>query len=335
MQIIRGLPSPSHKRDCAAVIGNFDGVHLGHQALLRAVSSEAKLRGLASAVVTFEPHPVELFGTHPHARICTLRDKMRLFEACGIDLVFILPFTKRFAALSPEAFARDILAEGLSCRWVTVGSNFQFGSGNAGDIGLLTELGLTYGFEAVATPLVYRDDMRVSSSRIRAAMAVGDLKTAEALLGRPYTVTGRVIHGAALGRTLGFPTLNQAMLPPGSKAVCALHGVFAVRVRGLTDDPACVTAAWRAWATSPRWPTISAGCSRPSSLTTRATPTGASCRSSSSKSCATGKSSRASWNSKRPSTTTRPTPAAFSVSEDKTAPQAQTPAEPLVRRAFD
>ncbi len=240
MQIIRGLPSPSHKRDCAAVIGNFDGVHLGHQALLRAVSSEAKLRGLASAVVTFEPHPVELFGTRPHARICTLRDKMRLFEACGIDLVFILPFTKRFAALSPEAFARDILAEGLSCRWVTVGSNFQFGSGNAGDIGLLTELGLTYGFEAVATPLVYRDDMRVSSSRIRAAMAVGDLKTAEALLGRPYTVTGRVIHGAALGRTLGFPTLNQAMLPPGSKAVCALHGVFAVRVRGLTDDPAFV-----------------------------------------------------------------------------------------------
>lgn len=240
MQIIRGLPSPSHKRDCAAVIGNFDGVHLGHQALLRAVSSEAKLRGLASAVVTFEPHPVELFGTHPHARICTLRDKMRLFEACGIDLVFILPFTKRFAALSPEAFARDILAKGLSCRWVTVGSNFQFGSGNAGDIGLLTELGLTYGFEAVATPLVYRDDMRVSSSRIRAAMAVGDLKTAEALLGRPYTVTSRVIHGAALGRTLGFPTLNQAMLPPGSKAVCALHGVFAVRVRGLTDDESAV-----------------------------------------------------------------------------------------------
>lgn len=240
MQIIRGLPSPSHKRDCAAVIGNFDGVHLGHQALLRAVSSEAKLRGLASAVVTFEPHPVELFGTHPHARICTLRDKMRLFEACGIDLVFILPFTKRFAALSPEAFARDILAKGLSCRWVTVGSNFQFGSGNAGDIGLLTELGLTYGFEAVATPLVYRDDMRVSSSRIRAAMAVGDLKTAEALLGRPYTVTGRVIHGAALGRTLGFPTLNQAMLPPGSKAVCALHGVFVVRVRGLTDDESAV-----------------------------------------------------------------------------------------------
>ncbi len=229
MQIIRGLPGPSHKRPCAVAIGNFDGVHLGHQRLLRAVTQVAHARGLAAAVVTFEPHPRELFGKDPFARICTLRDKMTAIAGCGIDAVYIMPFHKRFAALSPEAFAREILAEGISCRWMTVGNNFHFGAGGSGDFSELKRLGETLGFEAVATPLLYQSDERVSSSRIRAAMASGDLNEAQTMLGRPYRVTGRVIHGAALGRTLGFPTLNVAMLPPGSKAVCALHGVFAVQ----------------------------------------------------------------------------------------------------------
>lgn len=236
MQIIRGLPSPNHKCDCAAVIGNFDGVHLGHQALLAAMTREAHARGLTSAVVTFEPHPRELFGKEPHARICTLRDKMIAFARCGVNRVYIMPFTRRFASLSPEQFARDILSEGLGCRWVTVGNNFHFGSRGAGDFEMLRAFGKTYGFEAVATPLLLHADERVSSSRVRKAMAAGDLVETERLLGRPYCVTGRVIHGAALGRTLGFPTLNIAMLPPGSKAVCALHGVFAVRVKGLDGD---------------------------------------------------------------------------------------------------
>lgn len=236
MQIIRGLPGPSHKRPCAVAIGNFDGVHLGHQRLLRAVTQVAHARGLAAAVVTFEPHPRELFGKDPFARICTLRDKMTAIAGCGIDAVYIMPFHKRFASLSPEAFARDILAEGISCRWVTVGNNFHFGAGGSGDFSELKRLGETLGFEAVATPLLYQSDERVSSSRIRAAMASGDLNDAQTMLGRPYRVTGRVIHGAALGRTLGFPTLNVAMLPPGSKAVCALHGVFAVRVKGLDGE---------------------------------------------------------------------------------------------------
>ena len=233
MQIIRGLPGPSHKRPCAVAIGNFDGVHLGHQRLLRAVTQVAHARGLAAAVVTFEPHPRELFGKDPFARICTLRDKMTAIAGCGIDAVYIMPFHKRFAALSPEAFAREILAEGISCRWVTVGNNFHFGAGGSGDFSELKRLGETLGFEAVATPLLYQSDERVSSSRIRAAMASGDLNEAQTMLGRPYRVTGRVIHGAALGRTLGFPTLNVAMLPPGSKA---LHGVFAVRVKGLDGE---------------------------------------------------------------------------------------------------
>lgn len=236
MQIIRGLPGPSHKRPCAVAIGNFDGVHLGHQRLLRAVTKEAHARGLASAVVTFEPHPRELFGKEPFARISTLRDKMIAIAGCGIDAVYIMPFHKRFAALSPEAFARNILSEGISCRWVTVGDNFHFGADGSGDFADLKRLGETFGFEALATPLLYQSAERVSSSCIREAMALGNLNEAQTMLGRPYRVTGRVIHGAALGRTLGFPTLNVAMLPPGSKAVCALHGVFAVRVKGLDGD---------------------------------------------------------------------------------------------------
>ena len=187
MQIIRGLPGPSHKRPCAVAIGNFDGVHLGHQRLLRAVTQVAHARGLAAAVVTFEPHPRELFGKDPFARICTLRDKMTAIAGCGIDAVYIMPFHKRFAALSPEAFAREILAEGISCRWVTVGNNFHFGAGGSGDFSELKRLGETLGFEAVATPLLYQSDERVSSSRIRAAMASGDLNEAQTMLGRIIT----------------------------------------------------------------------------------------------------------------------------------------------------
>ena len=227
MQIIRGLPGPSHKRPCAVAIGNFDGVHLGHQRLLRAVTKEAHARGLAAAVVTFEPHPRELFGKEPFARISTLRDKMIAIAGCGIDAVYIMPFHKRFAALSPEAFVRNILSEGISCRWVTVGNNFHFGAGGSGNFSDLKRLSETCGIEAFATPLLYQSDERVSSSRIREAMALGDLYEAQAMLGRPYRVTGRVIHGAALGRTLGFPTLNVAMLPPGSSLRCASRGLMA------------------------------------------------------------------------------------------------------------
>ncbi len=235
MLIVRGLPSSSHKRPCAAAIGNFDGVHLGHQALVGAVTNYAHAHGLASVVITFEPHPRELFGREPLARVCTLRDKMLALQACGVDMVCILPFTARFAALSPEAFARDVLAGALDCRWVTVGDNFHFGAGGAGDFEALRDFGKVYGFEAAATPLVFQESVRVSSTGIRRAMAQGNLAAVEAMLGHPYRVTGRVIHGARLGRTLGFPTLNMAMLPPGSHAVCALHGVFAVRVKGLAD----------------------------------------------------------------------------------------------------
>ena len=234
--IFRGLPAKSHKVDCALAIGNFDGVHLGHQKLLKTVVETAHARELASGVLTFEPHPKEFFGSEGVIRISTLRDKINAILNCGIDRIYILPFNARLCELSPEEFAQEILVEGLRCRWLTVGSNFRFGARRAGDFACLEKLGIHLGFEAHATPLVLRDNERVSSTRIRQAMQAGDLDEVAAMLGRPYAVTGRVIHGAALGRQLGFPTLNMAFTPAGSKSQCGLHGSFAVRIRGLSSD---------------------------------------------------------------------------------------------------
>ena len=235
--IFRGLPASSQKVDCALAIGNFDGVHLGHQKLLRTVCEAAREKALASAVLTFEPHPREFFGSENVVRINTLRDKIEAIRACGIDRIFILPFNQHLCELSPEKFAQEILVDGLGCRWLTVGSNFRFGARRAGDFAALQKLGLSLGFEAHATPLVFHDSARVSSTRIRQAMQAGELDEVALMLGRPYCVTGRVIHGAALGRTLGSPTLNLAPIPPGSHAEPALRGVFAVLVEGLGPAP--------------------------------------------------------------------------------------------------
>ncbi len=234
--IFRGLPASSQKVDCALAIGNFDGVHLGHQKLLRTVCEAAREKALASAVLTFEPHPREFFGSENVVRINTLRDKIEAIRACGIDRIFILPFNQHLCELSPEKFAQEILVDGLGCRWLTVGSNFRFGARRAGDFAALQKLGLSLGFEAHATPLVFHDSARVSSTRIRQAMQAGELDEVALMLGRPYCVTGRVIHGAALGRQLGFPTLNVAFGPAGSKSACGLHGSFAVRIKALQSD---------------------------------------------------------------------------------------------------
>ena len=235
MRVIRGLPSALERRDCAVAIGNFDGVHRGHRALLAEVCQAARVRSLTPAVITFEPHPKEFFGATHLTRISTLRDKVTRILACGIERVYVLPFDDATARLTPAEFARSILAEGLNCRWVTVGENFRFGSDNCGDVATLTELGRHYGFETFITPMLFHGTERISSSRIRAALALGDIDEASRMLGRPLSMTGRVVHGAALGRNLGFPTLNLFTLPPGSHAEPAVKGVFAVRVKGL--DP--------------------------------------------------------------------------------------------------
>ncbi len=237
MRVIRGLPSDAARCDCAAAIGNFDGVHRGHQALLAEVCAAARARSLVPAVITFEPHPKEYFrGAAAHlTRISTLRDKLSAILACGIERVYVLPFNDAMASLSPAEFARDILSEGLSCRWVTVGENFAFGAGNCGTAETLSELGRHYHFETYVTPMLFHGLERVSSSRIRAALALGNFAEAADMLGRPLAMTGRVVHGAALGRKLGYPTLNLFALPPGCPSEPALRGVFAVRISGLDD----------------------------------------------------------------------------------------------------
>ncbi|MBO5659110.1 MAG: bifunctional riboflavin kinase/FAD synthetase [Duodenibacillus sp.] len=233
MRIIRGLPDSLSVVDCALAIGNFDGVHLGHQALLQETVRAANLRGLVPAVLTFEPHPRDYFGRDTLDRISTLRDKFDRILACGIQRVYVIRFDKDFASLTPVEFARDILSRGLHCRWVTVGENFTFGKARSGNYDTLCELGRHYNFETQSTPLLFHGSARISSSRVRAAMALGDLFEVETILGRPYSVTGHVVHGAKLGRNLGFPTLNQYVIAPGSNARPALRGVFAVRIHGL------------------------------------------------------------------------------------------------------
>ena len=237
MHVFRGLPDPLLRRPSAVAIGNFDGVHLGHQSLLHSVCEAAAWRGLVPSVVTFEPHPKDFFGRGESvARLSTLYDKVMRILDTGIERVYILPFHKRFAALTGEAFVRDVLSEGLDTRWLTVGEDFHFGSDRSGNVDLLNRLSSEYRYELSVAPAFFHKDERVSSTRIRRALAQGDLYEAALMLGHRYSMTGRVIHGAALGRTLGFPTLNIAPIPAGSKSHPAVAGVFAVRIWGLAEE---------------------------------------------------------------------------------------------------
>ena len=233
MHVYRGLPSHLAKLPSAVAIGNFDGVHTGHQALLESVVQAAHDRGLLPSVVTFEPHPREVLGGKPLPRISTLTDKVEMMRRLGIERIYMLPFTKRTAAFTAQQFVEVVLLEGLDARWVTVGRDFRFGSDRTGDVDSLTAFGKTLGFETYVSPLLFHGSDKVSSSRIREALARGDLYEAQLMLGRRYSISGRVIHGAELGRTIGYPTLNIAPIPPGSHARPAATGVYAVLVEGL------------------------------------------------------------------------------------------------------
>jgi riboflavin kinase / FMN adenylyltransferase len=228
-----GLPG------CALTIGNFDGVHRGHQAMLALLTSEARHRGLPSAVMTFEPHPRDHFARlagKPElapARVALLRDKLAELERCGIEHAVVLRFDARLASMAPEAFMSDVLRDGLQARYVLVGDDFRFGARRAGTYAMLDEAGAAMGFD-VARMMSYEvHGLRVSSSAVRQALAAGDMARAAALLGRPYTVSGRVSHGRKLGRDLGFRTLNLRF--PHRRP--AASGIFVVRVRGLADQP--------------------------------------------------------------------------------------------------
>ena len=237
MKIHRGLPAADARAPVALTIGNFDGVHRGHQALLRQVVVAAHARGVAPAVMTFEPHPREFFTPEQApARIANLRDKLEALHACGIERVFIQHFNRRFARLTAEQFIADVLIAGCRARWLMVGDDFRFGARRAGDIDLLRQYAAAGGFEVVQCPTVSDDGERISSSAVRHALAAGDLQRAQRLLGRPYAISGRVQHGAKLGRSIGFPTLNLRIAHAKRMRSAAVHGVFAVRVHGLAPQ---------------------------------------------------------------------------------------------------
>jgi riboflavin kinase / FMN adenylyltransferase len=239
MRVFRGFHHPGVAPESALTIGSFDGVHRGHQAMLALLTNEARHRGLASCVLTFEPHPRDFFAARAAqpalapARIATLRDKLAELERCGIDQVVVLPFDQRLASLAPQAFIERVLVRGLHARYVLVGDDFRFGARRAGDYAMLDAAGALHGFDVARMQSYEVHGARVSSSAVRAALAEGDMARAAALLGRPYSVSGHVLHGAKLGRDLGFRTLNLRFAHPRPAAA----GIFVVRTHGLTAEP--------------------------------------------------------------------------------------------------
>ncbi|MCL2776635.1 MAG: bifunctional riboflavin kinase/FAD synthetase [Polyangiaceae bacterium] len=210
-------------------IGNFDGVHRGHQSIIRQARAIADAHGLACVALTFDPHPSEVLGRGAPARLTTLPSRIELLVASGAHRAIVLPFTKELASFTPEKFAHDLLHERLLARIVVVGENFRFGCNRAGNFDSLRTLGAKLGFSAMAADIAGDESGRFSSSRVRSAIAAGDIPAANTVLGRMHAVTGVVEQGDMLGRTIGFRTANLGgiveMLPP--------HGVYAVWVTNL------------------------------------------------------------------------------------------------------
>lgn len=223
----RGFSKPSS--GCVASIGSFDGVHLGHRALIEKVIARARARGLPAVVVIFEPQPAEFFSpqTAP-SRLLGLRDKVLALKALGVDKVLCLRFNRWLRNLTAEEFVRKVLVDWLDVRHVEVGDDFRFGRDRAGDYAFLSNAATTYGFTLANSPTLVRLGERVSSTRIRTLLSQGDLAAAADLLGQPYSISGRVGYGRALARSLGFPTANVHI----GKHRRALSGVYAVEVEG-------------------------------------------------------------------------------------------------------
>ncbi len=228
MQVIRGLHGP-HVTDCAATIGNFDGLHRGHQAVLTQLLALARRLRARPTVVIFEPQPREYFqGAEAPARLCRLREKLSLLGEQGIEQTLVLRFDAALAALTAEDFA-GALVRRLSLRGMVIGDDFRFGKNRTGDLSLLRAVGGRHGFEVTAASTFTLDGVRVSSSRVRDALTGGDMEQARRWLGRYYSMEGRVMHGEQRGRRLGFPTLNVDL----HRHAAPVSGIFAARVHGL------------------------------------------------------------------------------------------------------
>jgi riboflavin kinase/FMN adenylyltransferase len=232
MRITHGFYPPGMPH--AVTIGNFDGLHLGHQAMLTRLLDVARARDLPSCVLSFEPHPREFFApAQAPARLSSLREKAEMLRGRGIDRLHVFRFNRAFSSLSADQFIEQVLVRTLQARYVLVGDDFRFGAKRAGDFALLERAGRQFGFDAEFLPTVEVAGERSSSTAVRAALAAGELEHAARLLGRPYSISGRVVHGDKLGRDIGFPTANIQLKhnrPP-------LLGIFAVELYGLNGQP--------------------------------------------------------------------------------------------------
>ncbi len=231
MELIRGLQNlQSRYRGCVATIGNFDGVHLGHQAVVDRLRKAAERLNVPATAVLFEPQPLEFLRPNgAPARLMRLREKVEVLARCGVDRVLCVRFDDDFAELSPEGFVERILVDGLAVQYVVVGDDFRFGAARRGDIPALVESGRQHHFEVEAMESVMLDEHRISSTRIRHLLAVGDLSAAARMLGRPYSMSGHVAHGDKRGRTLGVPTANIHVL----RRRVPLSGIYVVEVLGF------------------------------------------------------------------------------------------------------
>ncbi len=235
MRLFRSFDHPQLASQCALTIGNFDGVHRGHQAMLALLVNEARHRQVPACVMTFEPHPRDYFARrlgHPEQappRVATLRDKLRELARCGVDQVVVLRFDARLAAMTAQDFVDRILVAGLRARYVLVGDDFRFGAKRQGDYAMLDALGAQRGFDVARMQSYEVHGQRVSSSSVRDALATGDMALAQALLGHAHTLSGRVRHGKKLGRDLNCRTLNLGF--PAARS--AAEGIFVAAVRGL------------------------------------------------------------------------------------------------------
>ncbi len=238
--LYRRLPRHDTQRPSAVTIGNFDGVHLGHQAILDRVCRHADTHGLTPTVMTFAPHPRAFFAARmgrperAPAQISTLRDKIEKLHRHGMTQIVLAKFDQALASMPPEAFIRDLLVGGLNTRWLLVGEDFRYGHRRQGDIDLLRRMGRGLGFEVeTLADVPDATGQRISSSELRLALAQGDLARAHELLGEAYRITGHVGHGQKIGRSIGYRTLNHRV-----PETCALrNGVYVVRVHGLAAQP--------------------------------------------------------------------------------------------------
>ena len=233
MRVFRGIPARAGT-PIALTIGNFDGVHLGHRAMLARLSEAARARDLPAAVMTFEPQPQEFFAPdQAPARLTSLREKLELLRQCGVAGVYVCRFDYAFAQLTADDFVRRVLRDGLAVKWLLVGDDFRFGARRAGDFAHLKSMAPQAGFDVEAMGSVVVAGARVSSTAIRACLELGDLDGAQRLLGRRYAISGRVVGGDKLGTKIGYPTANVQL----KRLKAPLSGIFVVQVEGLGPAP--------------------------------------------------------------------------------------------------